>query len=166
MDVGDGINLAGVIISGASAIWAWRSASSAKAAEQEAEDRAEAALKAERAAVAAQRDIAEQLKRVADTDDQHTAELDADPWSLEPIPGSGDCNLINRTHSAKYGVTVTGYKVHEGPVHFERIGPGKSVEVGINRIWADENDVQITWHQRQDRSDEPATTTEPIPSRI
>lgn len=98
------------------------------------------------------------------TDEEEAGE--ADPWQLDPIPGDPDCYLTNMTKTPKYGVTVTGFKIHNPPAQFDVIGPGKRKELSIMRIGHPNDSVEITWHQRQDRSDAPQTKQETIPSTI
>ena len=49
---------------------------------------------------------------------------------------------------------------------FEIVGPGKRVEVSILRIMHPDDAIQVTWHRRKDRTDEPATSTETLPSKF
>lgn len=185
---GDWVTLVGVIVAAASAIRAYVSERRARAA-QEVADRYQAraeqaeqrATKAAEEAAAAQRQSAASAQRAADaaersasaaearerrkSDDAEALELD--PWELAPIPGDDNCHLINRTKTPKYGVTVSGAAIDEGPVRFPVIGPGKRVELEVLRFLSDDyTSVQVEWHRQQDLSDTPQSRVEIIPSRV
>ena len=173
MNAGNWISLAGVIIAGVSATVAVLSARGARKAES-------AAAEHERQALEAARDAAGHAKRSADAEERvagvaesqerrqsdETDAVDADPWMLEPIPGEDNCYLINRSKSSKYGVSVAGLKVHNGPAQFDAIGPGKCKELSIMRIYDPDDSVQISWYRKSDHSDPRQSTTETIPSRL
>jgi hypothetical protein len=173
VNAGNWINLAGVLIAGAAAILAVRSACRARKAESAAAEHQRAALEAAQdAAGHAKRsaDAEQRIANVAESRQQHQAEenqaLDADPWEMAPIPGRDNCNLINRTKTPKYGVTVSGKKIHNSPERFDLIGPGKPVELSVMRFWHPDDSIQVTWHTRQDLADPPQTKREIIPSRL
>ena len=89
-----------------------------------------------------------------------------DPWDLQPIAGDDDVYLINTSQTAKYDITVSGFKVHNSPACFDLIGPGKREELQIMRIHHPDDPVEVKWHRRQDLSDPPKTRRKTIPSRI
>ena len=70
------------------------------------------------------------------------------------------------SRTPKYGVTVKGFKIHNGPAQFDTIGAAKRVELSIMRIWHPDDAVEVTWHRRPDRSNPPQTSEETIPSKI
>ncbi|MGB6513999.1 hypothetical protein [Mycobacterium sp.] len=84
----------------------------------------------------------------------------------DPIPGADNCYLINRTKTAKYGVTVEGLKIHNNPARFDAIGPGKREELSVMRIGHPDDSVQITWYRKSDHSDPPQARTETVPSKL
>ncbi|RFZ05426.1 hypothetical protein VIMS_04928 [Mycobacterium marinum] len=181
------ITLFGVFVSLFSAAWAVVSARRARNAQEKAnhyqaraEQNAERATKAaedsavaqSKSSAAAQRaaDAAERSAAAAEAQDRRAVEQDeaaeADPWQLTPIPGDDDCYLKNTSKTPKYGVRVSGFKIHGGPVRFDVIGPGKRVELSILRIWHDDDGVEVTWHRQADLSDPPQSRVETIPSKL
>lgn len=187
MKPSDWITLTGVVIAGFSATWAVVSARRARTAQDaanhfqaRAEQNAERATKAAEEAVVAQSKSAASAKRAADAAErsaaaaeaqerraiEETDAAEADPWELAPIPGDPDCYLINTTKTTKYGITVSGFKIHGGPARFDMIGPGKREELSIMRIMHPDDSVEVTWHRRPDLSDPPQTRRMTIPSRI
>jgi hypothetical protein len=173
VNAGNWISLAGVIIAGVSAILAVLSARRARKAESAAAEHERQALEAARdAAGHAKRsaDAEERVAGVAESQERRQSEeidaVDADPWMLEPIPGEDNCYLINRSKSPKYGVSVAGLKVHNGPAQFDAIGPGKRKELSVMRIYHPDDSIQITWYRKPDHSDAPQTRPETIPSRL
>lgn len=150
-------------------ILSWLSSRKSKAEGDEATAQAE---RAERAADAAQRraDAAERSADTAEAQERReaeaTAEAEADPWDLAPIRGSPNCYLINTTNTAKYDITVNGFKIHNGPARFDMIGPGKRVEVSIMRIGHPDDSVEVAWYPQEGLLDRPETTRKTIPSSI
>lgn len=147
----------------------WRSSRKSKAERDGAKKQAD---RAERAADAAERqaDAAERSAAAAEAQQRREAkaaeEAEADPWQLDPIPGDPNCYLTNMTATPKYGVTVTGLKIHNAPARFDVIGPGKRKELSIMRIGHPDDSVEIAWYQQQDHSDPLQTKQETIPSTI
>jgi hypothetical protein len=134
--------------------------------ERRAVEAAEAAAGHEKRSADAEERIAQAIETQESRAAEHRDATEADPWIVEPIPGDDDVYLINRSSTAKYNVMVAGFKVDESPLSFGTIGPGKRVEVGIMRIWHDNDDMHVRWHQRRDESDAPQTVVEKIPSKI
>ncbi|BBX67827.1 hypothetical protein [Mycolicibacterium psychrotolerans] len=172
MAAADGAAVASAVIAflsmvGAGAGWLLARKEKDAAAEHErrAVEAAESAASAEkRSADAAERSAAAveaQERRAAEQEDA----AEADPWIFQPIPGDPDVYLFNRSRSPKYGVTAAGFKVHNSSQKWQVIGPGKRVELGVLRVMHPDDEVVITWHQREDRSDTPRSATEVIPSR-
>lgn len=93
-------------------------------------------------------DAEERVASVVEAQERREAEsvdaAQADPWELAPIPGDDDVYLINRTSTPKYGVRVSGYKVHNGLAHYEKVGAGKRVEVSIMRILDPDDGAEST----------------------
>ena len=88
---------------------------------------------------------------------------EVEPWDVDPIPGYNTaCNLRNKTGTPKYGITISGPFVRR-PNSFDFIGPYGhkqfAVITGVNA----EARVEVTWHQREDRSDLPDPQTIVIP---
>lgn len=160
---------AAAVISLIFGILSWRSSRKSKAERDEAKRQAD---RAERAAGAAERqaDAAERSAAAAEAPQRREAEAadeaETDPWQLDPIPGDPDCYLTNTTKTPKYGVTVTGFKIHNKPVQFDVIGPGKRKELSIMRIGHPDDTLEITWYRTPDHSDASQTTAETIPSTI
>lgn len=157
------------IISTISAYLSWRSQRKSKAERDEATQQAE---QAKLSADAAQRqaDAAQRSAAIAEAQQQRKAEeaeaAETDPWQLAPIPGDDDCYLINTTRTAKYDVTVSGFKIHNSPTRFDVIGPGQREELSIMRIYHPDDSIEVTWRRRPDLSDVPQTRRKTIPSRI
>lgn len=137
-------------------ITSWRSSRKSSAERDEARRQAE---RAERAAGAAEREAgaAERSAAVAEARERRetaqTEDAEADPWELEPIPGVDSYYLINTTTTAKYAVTVEGARVHDSPVKIDIIGPGRRVDLVVMPFGQLGSSVEISWYQRQDRSD-------------
>jgi hypothetical protein len=152
-----------------SAYLSWRAQRKSKAEREEATQQAE---RAERAAGAAERqaDAARRSAVVAEKQERRqaeaTADAEADPWDLEAIIGYDNCYLINTTETAKYDITVAGFKIHDGPSRFDMIGPHKREELSIMRISHPDDSVEVTWHRRRDLSDSLKTRRKTIPPRI
>jgi hypothetical protein len=49
---------------------------------------------------------------------------------------------------------------------YKMVGPGKRVEVSIKRIWYPDNEIHVSWHRRQNMSDELASSSETLPSKL
>lgn len=150
------------VIAAISAYLSYRSQRKSKAERDEARAQAD---RAERAAAAAERqaDAADAQQR-RDTEVAEDAEID--PWELDPIVGRDDVYLINTSETAKYDVTVSGIKIHNGPAHFDLIGPGRREQISIMRFGHPDDFVEVTWRRRQDNSGTPQTRQKIIPSRI
>jgi Flp pilus assembly protein TadB len=145
----------------------WRSSRKSKAERDEATKQAEraerAAGAAERQANAAERSAtAAELQQQRETEETEAAEVD--PWRLESIPGSPNCYLINTTKTAKYNVTVSGFKVRS--TQFRLVGPGNREEFSVMRIWHPDDSVEVKWQGDQDLSGPPQTRVKTIPSRL
>jgi hypothetical protein len=150
-------------------ILSWLSSRKSKAERDEATAQAD---RAERAADAAKRqaDAADRSAAAVEAqerrDAEATAEAEADPWDLAPIPGDPNCYLINTSKTAKYDITVNGFEIHNGPARFDMIGPGERVELSIMRIMHPDDSVEVAWYPQEGLSDRPATMRKTIPSRI
>ncbi|WNG84303.1 hypothetical protein C6A86_011995 [Mycobacterium sp. ITM-2016-00316] len=158
MDVGDWISLAGVVIAGGSAIWAASSARAARQAQLVADDRAEAAVKAERAAVAAQRDIAEQLSRSADIEAERARREAEQAESAEGVPWRlahhrGDLyEARNESDKPKFHVAIDGPKLIN-PQVAERVDGRSSMQFRAIPAGGLGDEVLISWHRLEDKSD-------------
>ena len=181
VEAGDWISLAGVVIAAVvavvSAVWAVRSARAAgRAEEQAAQDRAVAEQQAERATHAAERAavaeaasaraaeraaaaLEEQNRRAEERDEQE----EGVPWSIAFRRGS-TYDLWNDTNTPKYAVRVFGEGVlREKAV--QRVDGRSSVEfMGLDASGVS-NEVQVTWHRREDQSDEPRAWTGSKPAK-
>ena len=167
VDGGDWISLGGVVVSAGSAIWAVVSARRASAAEAKAdgykakaEEHARRATAAAEDAVVAQRQSADAAKRAADALERQNriAEEQADlsegvPWRIEHRSGS-TYDLWNDT-GPKFHIHVAGEGIQR-PKDVERIDGRSSVDFMVLDSWSSGGDkVVVTWHRREDASDEP-----------
>lgn len=162
MDAGDWISLAGVGVAGGSAIWAAASARAAKNAQVVADDRAEAAVKAERAAVAAQRDIADQVSRYADIEAERSRRAADDAEAAEGVPWRllhhrGDMyEALNESDRPKFGVVVEGPKLIN-PEMAARVDGRSSMQFRAIPAAGLGDEIVVTWHRLEDKSDAPRT---------
>jgi type II secretory pathway pseudopilin PulG len=167
MDGGNWISLAGVVIAGGSALWAVVSARRAGRAQAKAEHyqaRAEqqaerAAKAAEQAAVAETASAAAAERAAAALEKQNKmAEDQADltegvPWRIEFQTGS-TYDLWNDTQTPKFHVQISGEGVLRART-IERIDGRSSADfMGLNASGVGDR-VEVTWHRREDQSDEP-----------
>jgi len=133
-------------------ILSWRSSRKSKSERDEATRQAE---RAERAAGAAERQAEAAERSAATAEAQERREIEeAEAAEADP------------TKTAKYDVTVQGFKIDDGPARFDMTGPNKHVELSIMRIHHPDDPVEVTWHRQQNLSDKPQTSRKTIPSRI
>jgi hypothetical protein len=174
---GDWISLAGVVIAAGSAIWAVVSARRAAAAQgradhyqARAEQHAERATQAAEEAAAAERQSAAHAKRAADALEKQNRmrEEQADlaegvPWQITHQVGD-TYDLWNDTHTPKFHVHISGEGVLRKKT-VERIDGRSSADfMGLNASGVGDQ-VVVTWHRREDLSDEPRQWTGNKPPR-
>lgn len=151
------------------AIVGWFLARKEKSAAADHERRALKAAEAAAGHEGRAADAAERSATAAESQERRDAEalsaIESDPWVLQSIPGE-NCWLINRSQTPKYGVEVGGRKVHDSPIKVGNIGAGKRKEIGILRIYSDQNDIFIRWHNLEDQSDGWLNCTEQLPPKI
>jgi hypothetical protein len=171
MNAGDWITLAGVIIAGGSAVWSVISARRASKAQFEAahyqaraEQQAERARKAAEDAAVAQSESAAAARRAADALEKQNrmAEEQADlaegvPWRIAHRAGS-TYDLRNDTETPKFHVHIAGEGVLR-PKTVDRIDGRSSTDfMGLDAMGVGDQ-VEVTWHRREDHSDEPRRWT-------
>jgi hypothetical protein len=123
-----------------------------------------------RIATQARIDTAADVRRIANagearqqTQAERSAAEEVEPWTVDPIPGYDTaCYLRNKTGTPKYGIAIAGELVNE-PNSFDFIGPSSRKQFGVITGISMVVKVEITWHQREDRSDAPAPQTIVIP---
>lgn len=141
------------IISAAAAGVAWFRARGEReeAARQAGEARRAAVRSAEHLAVIAAVQV-EQHKAAS----LQGADEEIEPWVVDDDTRRGGMILRNRTGRSKYNIRLAGETVTNRD-HFEFIGPYGEKPFNAFRIGNGPVDVEITWHLREDRSDEPLT---------
>jgi phage protein D len=164
---GNWISLAGVVIAGGSAIWAVVSARRAAAAQARAahyqaraEQNAERATQAAEEATVAQRQSAAAAQRSAEAlekqnrmAEEQAEQAEGVPWRIEHREGDL-YELINITDTTKFGVQISGPGVLH-PKTVDRIDGHSSAEFYGHPASGGNNQVDVTWHRREDLSDEP-----------
>lgn len=166
MHLSDGISLGGVAVATFSAGWAVLSAHRARGAQEaadhyqaRAEQHAERATKAAEEAVVAQSKSAEAASRAADALEQQNrmAEERTDlaegvPWRIEYQVGS-TYDLWNDAQTPKFRVHISGEGVLRDKT-VDRIDGRSSVDfMGLDAMGVGSR-VDVTWHRREDGSDE------------
>jgi hypothetical protein len=107
---------------------------------------------AEQSPAATERSEEAQAAEANSAPEQISAEEDS-PWTIEPIYGSANCNLRNRMATPKYAVRMEGEIVRHPDIG--NIDGHAVVEVDTLRgVGGISRDVVISWHRREDRSDE------------
>jgi ATPase subunit of ABC transporter with duplicated ATPase domains len=167
LDGGDWISLAGVSVSAASAVWAVVSARRANAAERRAEHyQARAEQQAERAAMAAEEAAAAQAqsataaKRSAEAlekqirmAEEQAEQSEGVPWSIAFRTGS-TYELWNESNTPKYHVHISGEGVLRDKAVARIDGRSSTDFMGLDASGVGDQ-VDVTWHRREDASDEP-----------
>jgi hypothetical protein len=167
MDGGNWISLAGVVVAGGSALWAVvsaRRASRAQAnaahyqarAEQQAERATKAAEKAavaETESAAAARRAADALERQNQLAEEQNDRAEGVPWRIEFRTGSM-YGLWNDTDTPKFHVHIGGEGVLRPRTVPRLDGRSCTDFMGANIVGRGDN-VEITWHRREDQSDQP-----------
>jgi hypothetical protein len=144
----------GAVVSALFGFLSWRSSRRSKAAEREAKQHADDAL-------AAQKQTAEETKRLATAQERQTrlAELEAEaaeraPWRIEhrrDIP-----HRVNKTFTPKYGVSVDG-AVRPGPGNSWDViqgGGSQALDVLPPLAQMTNRPIIVQWHLKEDRSDQ------------
>lgn len=178
VQLSDSINLAGVVISGTSALiaafsatWAVVSARRARSAEEKAdhyqataEQQARRATLAAEEAASAQRESAAAAQRAADALEKQNqmAEEQGDlaegvPWRIEFQVGSR-YDLWNDTQTPKFHVHIFGEGVLREKTVPRIDGRSSADFMGLDAMGVG-SQVGVTWHRREDRSDEPRRWT-------
>ncbi|MGC2377989.1 MAG: hypothetical protein WA622_12775 [Mycobacterium sp.] len=178
MKPGDWITLAGVVVALFSAGWAVVSARRARAAQDvanhyqgRAEQAAERATKAAEDAVVAQRDAAAAAQRAADAlekqnqmAEQLAQAAEGVPWTVEHSSGA-KWKLRNMSDHPKFAVRISGPGVSRNrtPAVIDRVDGRSSYEFWGSTSWGDEQRVTVSWHGRQDATDEERTWSDMMP---
>lgn len=177
VDTGNWITLSGVVVSAVSAtvavVQAKRAATAQVAAASsgaKAETERRLARSAAEDAAIAQRDAAAAAKRTADAIETQNrmAEEKADlaegvPWQLAHKTGS-TYELWNDSDTAKFHVQISGEGVLRQKT-VERIDGRSNAEfMGLDAMGVGSG-VDVTWHRREDQSDEPRRWTGNKPSK-
>jgi hypothetical protein len=166
MNAGNWISLAAVVVAGGSALWSVvsaRRASRAQAkaehyqarAEQQAEratKAAEHAAVAETASAAAAERAADALEKQNKMAEDQTDLAEGVPWRIEFQTGS-TYDLWNDTQTPKFHVQISGEGVLRDKT-VERIDGRSSTDfMALNAMGIGDR-VDVTWHRREDQSDE------------
>lgn len=175
----DWISLAGVAVAALSALVAMVSAKRAAAAQRaaathqaSAETERRLARQAAEDAAIAQREAAAEAGRVAEAIENQNQRADERAQQAEGVPwrithhDRDLYDLWNDTNTAKFGVEVSGPGVAgvDGP--FDRIDGRSSEQFLINPFGAGFTQVVVTWHRREDLSDEPRRWTCSKPPKL
>jgi hypothetical protein len=162
MDGGDWISLAGVVISGASAVWAVVSARKASAAEKGADDHRDKALQqAKKAIAAAEKAAAAEVETAAAAQraagaleeqnklaTEQAAAEEGVPWRVYHRKGA-TWELRNASAYPKWNVEISGPGVStkNPPGDFDLIQGHSSVEFWGTTTYGAQMRVNVTWHQ-------------------
>ncbi|WP_131821766.1 hypothetical protein [Mycobacteroides chelonae] len=171
MDAGDWINLAGVVVSASAAIWAARSASKSKTAQDEATKQAGVATQAAVDAAGAEQrsaDAAERSANALEEQNQMAAEqvaiAEAVPWSIRYRSGS-TFELWNDSDTPKFSVRLSGPGVR-GEVTTERIDGRSCVTFMSLGVWAKNSDqVVVNWHRLASSGDPELSWSGTVPAK-
>ncbi|CDM76136.1 hypothetical protein MMARE11_19890 [Mycobacterium marinum E11] len=159
------ISLASVVVTAFSAIWAVLSAKRAAAArhaaaryQARAEQNAERATRAAEDAAVAQRQSAAAAGRAAEAlelqnrmVEEQAVRAEGVPWRIAYREGSL-YDLWNDSDTTKFGVQISGGGVLR-PKSVDRVDGRSSVDFfGLDALGASDQ-VEVTWHRREDRSD-------------
>ena len=136
------------------------SQSAAAHSQARAEQNAERATQAAEEAAAWQRQAADAAQRSAEAlekqnqlVEEQAEQAEGVPWEIRYREGSL-FDLWNITGTTKFGVQISGGGVLR-PKTVDRIDGRRSVDIfGTSHMGAG-NDVLVTWHRREERSDEP-----------
>lgn len=180
MKAADWISLAGVVVAALSALVAVVSAKRAAAAQRaaanhqaKAETERRLARQAAEDAATAQRQTAAEAGRVAEAveeqnrrAEEQTEQAEGVPWQIRHHDGDL-YDLWNTTNITKFGVHISGPGiVGRGPLAFDRIDGRSSVQFLIPPFGAEYNQVVVTWHRREDQTDEPRQWTGNKPPKL
>lgn len=142
------------------------SASEAAAAHHQAraEQNAERATKAAEEAAAWQRQSADAAQRSADAlveqnrrADEQAEQAEGVPWDIKYREGDL-FDLWNVTETTKFGVQISGGGVLR-PKAVDRVDGRSPVEFFGHPASGANNQVNVTWHRREDKTDEPRQWT-------
>jgi hypothetical protein len=167
VDVGNGITLAGVVVSAVSAtvalVQAKRAGAAQRAAagsEAKAETERRLARSAAEEAAVAQREAAAAAKRTADAIEEQNRRADEEaelaegvPWRITFRTGSL-YDLWNDSDRPKFGVHISGEGVLRDKTVARIDGRSSTDFMGLDAMGVGSR-VDVTWHLREDRSDEP-----------
>jgi hypothetical protein len=146
-------------------IQSWRSSRKSKTEREEATrqaERAERAVSAAETAASAAERSAGALETQASIASEQVAAEELKPWVLEPVLGSDNTILRNRTATVKYGVRMEGTAVRVSDIG--TVDGYGAVEVDtLRRIWNRDRRVTVTWYWREDKSDTPLSWTAELP---
>jgi hypothetical protein len=178
----DWISLAGVVVAALSALVAVVSAKRATTAQSAAADhqaRAETerrlAREAAEEAATAQRQTAAEAGRVAKAVEEQNRRADEQVEQAEGVPWEirhselDVYDLLNITNTTKFAVEISGPGVAplgEGSLAFERIDGRSSAQFMVAPFGGEYNQVVVTWHRREDKTDEPRQWTGNKPPKL
>jgi hypothetical protein len=161
---------AAVVVAAGSAVWSMVSARGARKAQKQAESQAERATAAAEKSAEAEVQSADAAARSAAALEQSNrmAEERADlaegvPWRIEYQRGSTYV-LWNDTDTPKFGVTITGEAVLRNKVVPKIDGRSFVTFIGLDAMGVGD-EVVVTWHRKEDGSDQVRTWTGSKPSR-
>jgi hypothetical protein len=141
-------------------------------AQARAEQHAERATKAAEEAAAWQRQAASAAQQSADAlleqnrrADEQAEQAEGVPWEIRHH-NADLYDLWNITNTTKFGVQVSGPGVGGVSGAFDRIDGRSSVRFLIAPFGAEFDQVVVTWHRREDLSDEPQRWTGNKPPKL
>jgi hypothetical protein len=137
-------------------------------AEQHAERATNAAEEAaawQRQATAAAKRSAEALEKQNQFVEDQAEQAEGVPWEIKHHAGD-QYDLWNITNTAKFGGQISGPGVAGGPVAFDRIDGRSSMRFMIAPFGAEFDQVVVTWHRREDLSDERQQWTANKPPKL
>lgn len=170
MEAGDWINLAGVVVSAGSAIWAVLAASKAKKAEGEATTQAAIATQAAVDAANAEQRSADAAERSANAlEEQNQIVLDQAalaegvPWVIRFRSGS-TFELWNESDTPKFSVCISGPGVR-GDVSADRIDGRSCMTFMSLSFWGSSDQVSVNWHRLAGAADPELTWAGTLPAK-
>jgi hypothetical protein len=132
-----------------------RSRRKSEAAELEAREQAKLATEAAQNAVAAQKQIAGETKRLADVAQQRFEDAERRPWDIKRDEGYGIYRLINKRDTPKYDVRLSGDRIYPNrPNRFRSIDGGGSVSIYLQDSGVVNRKVRVTWLPEEDYTGE------------
>ena len=89
-------------------------------------------------------------------------------WELAPVPGWDSCYLRNPTDRQRYHVEVSSPSIRPGTqTTFPVIDAGAQVKFDTLSVWGrPDRRIDVTWHNQQDRTDEPQHWSSKLPKKV